>query len=122
MAARLIELITGSIEDKRHWRRYRARAQQLPGGYRVAVDALERYFLATGSPSTGEVLLRMVDDLADLLERAAADGTPIRDLVGDDPVDFADTFLANYATERWTSAKERERLTGAIDRAAAEQA
>ena len=36
----------------------------------------------------------MFEDLVELFEQAAADGTPIREIVGDDPVEFADTFLA----------------------------
>ena len=35
----------------------------------------------------------MFDDVADLFERAAADGTPIREIVGDDPVEFADALI-----------------------------
>ena len=61
----------------------------------------------------------MFEDLADLFERAAADGTPIREIVGDDPVEFAEAFLRNYTEGQWID-KERERLTSAIDRAAGE--
>jgi DNA-binding ferritin-like protein (Dps family) len=43
------------------------------------------------------VLLLMLGDLADLFEQSAADGTPIRAIVGDDPVEFAETFMRNYA-------------------------
>ena len=39
----------------------------------------------------------MLEDLADLFEQAAADGTPIREIVGEDPVEFAETFLQNYS-------------------------
>ena len=52
----------------------------------------------------------MFDDLADLFEQAAADGTPIREIVGDDPVEFAETFAQNYSKGGWID-KERERLT-----------
>jgi DNA-binding ferritin-like protein (Dps family) len=38
----------------------------------------------------------MLEDLADLFEQGAADGTPLRDVVGEDPVEFAEAFLANY--------------------------
>ena len=57
----------------------------------------------------------MFEDLADLFEQSAADGTPIRDVVGQDPVEFAEAFLANYPGGSWIS-RERERLTDAIDR------
>jgi DNA-binding ferritin-like protein (Dps family) len=121
MAARWIEQITGSFEDKKRWRQYKARKGQLPRSYRVAIDAIERYLMYAGSIAKGDVLMRMLEDLADLIERAAADGTSIRDVVGDDPVDFADTFIGNYSDGQWVN-KERKRLSDAIDRAAADEA
>ena len=59
----------------------------------------------------------MFEDLADLFEQAAADGTSIRAIVGDDPVGFVETFLATYSDGQWI-AKERQRLIDAIDRVA----
>ena len=56
----------------------------------------------------------MFDDLADLWERAAVDGTPVREIVGDDPVEFAEAFAQTYAGKQWID-KERDRLTRAID-------
>jgi DNA-binding ferritin-like protein (Dps family) len=38
----------------------------------------------------------MLEDLADLFEQAAANGIPIRGIVGQDPVEFAEAFLRNY--------------------------
>ena len=117
MTARWIELITGSFEDKKRWRQYKARKEQLPPTYRTAIDGLERYFLYAGAIAKGDVLVQMLEDLADLIERAAADGTPIRDVVGEDPVEFAETFIQNYSDGQWVN-KERRRLTDAINRAA----
>jgi DNA-binding ferritin-like protein (Dps family) len=116
MAARWIELVTGSFEDKKRWRRYKARKQQLPPTYRTTIDGLERYLMYAGSIVKGDVVMRMLEDLADLIEGAAADGTPIRAIVGDDPVEFAETFIQNYADGQWIN-KERRRLTDTIDRA-----
>jgi DNA-binding ferritin-like protein (Dps family) len=120
MAARWIELITGSLEEKKRWRQYKARKEQLPSSYRTAIDGIERYLMYAGSIVKGDVFMRMLDDLADLIERAAADGTPIRDIVGDDPVEFADTFIQNYADGQWIN-KERKRLNDAIDQAAGDE-
>jgi DNA-binding ferritin-like protein (Dps family) len=117
MAAGWIERMTGSLEDKKRWRQYKARKEQLPTSYRTAIDGLERYFMYAGAIVKGDVLMQMLEDLADLIERAAADATPIRDIVGDDPVDFADTFIENYSDGQWIN-KERTRLTDAIDQAA----
>lgn len=121
MAAAWIERVTGSFEDKKRWHQYKARKEQLPSGYRTAIDGLERYFTYAGAIVKGDVLMQMMEDLADLIEGAAADGTPIRDVVGDDPVEFAEMFIANYADGQWIN-KERTRLTDAIDRAARDQA
>ncbi len=119
MVAGWIEQVTGSFEDKRRWKQYQARKRALPAGYRTALDGLERYLMYAGAIAKGDVLVQMLDDLADFVEQAAADGTPIRDIVGDDPVEFAETFIANYADGQWVS-KERKRLNDTIDRAAAE--
>jgi DNA-binding ferritin-like protein (Dps family) len=120
MAARWIELVTGSLDEKKRWRQYKARKEQLPSSYRTAIDGIERYLMYAGSIVKGDVFMRMLDDLADLIEQAAADGTPIRDIVGDDPVEFADTFIQNYADGQWIN-KERKRLVDAIDQAAGDR-
>ena len=63
----------------------------------------------------------MFEDLADLFEQSAADGTPIRVIVGEDPVEFVEAFLQNYEKGGWIG-RERERLTNAIDRVAGSDA
>ncbi len=109
-----IEQVTGSLEQKKQYRQYKARKEQLPANYRTAIDALERYLTYFGAISKGDVLLSMLGDLAELFEQSAANGTPIREVVGEDPVEFAEEFLRNYAEGQWIN-KERERLTNAID-------
>jgi DNA-binding ferritin-like protein (Dps family) len=116
----LIEKVVGDFGDKKRWRAYKARTKQLPANYRAAIEALERYLTYFGAITKGDVLMSMLEDLADLFEQSAANGTPIRAIVGDDPVEFAETFLRNYAEGQWIN-KERARLTEAIDRAAAEE-
>ncbi|HYO85303.1 MAG TPA: DUF1048 domain-containing protein [Dermatophilaceae bacterium] len=117
MAAKWVEMVTGSLKEKAQYRRYRARMNQLPEPYRVAVQALDRYLMYRGSITKGDVLVSMLQDLADLFEQSAADGTPVRAVVGEDPVEFAEEFLQNYSEGQWIN-KERQRLTAAIDRAA----
>jgi DNA-binding ferritin-like protein (Dps family) len=121
MATGWIEQVTGSLEQKKRYRQYKARTKQLPANYRTAIDALDRYLMYFGSITRGDTLVSMLEDLADLFEQSAADGTPIREIVGADPVEFAETFLQNYSEGQWIN-KERERLTEAIDRAAGEDA
>jgi DNA-binding ferritin-like protein (Dps family) len=113
-----LETITGPLEQKRRYRRYKARVERLPVSYRTAVEAVQRYSYYFGH-GTAEGGLLMLEDLADLFEQAAANRTPVREIVGADPVEFAEAFLRNYPQGQWI-VRERERLTSAIDRATGE--
>ena len=117
MATGWIEQVTGSLEQKKRYRQYKARTKQLPANYRSAVEALERYLMYFGSITRGETLVSMLEDLADLFEQSAANGTPVSAIVGEDPVEFAEAFLRNYPAGQWIG-RERRRLTNAIERAA----
>jgi DNA-binding ferritin-like protein (Dps family) len=115
MAAKWIELVTGSLEQKKQYRQYRARLDALPEPYADAAKALYRYFMYNGGAvMDGEAALTMMGDFVDLWERAVEDGTPVRAIVGEDPVEFADAFVLAYAGKRWID-KERARLTHAIE-------
>ncbi|MET8864726.1 DUF1048 domain-containing protein [Nonomuraea sp. NPDC004580] len=111
-----LELVTGPLEEKKRWRQYKARIKRLPDNYRTAVEALERYLMHFG-PADGAGAMEMYEDLADLFEQSAADRTPIRDIFGDDPVEFVEAFMANYPLGQYRT-RERNRFTSAIDRAA----
>lgn len=116
MAAKWIEALTGSLEQKKQYKQYRARIENLPEPYAAAAKAFERYFMYDGGITDAATLLTMLGDFADLWERAAVDGTPVREIVGDDPVEFAETFAQSYLGTRWID-KERARLTEAIEAA-----
>ena len=108
-----IETITGSLEQKKQWRQYKARVEALPEPYRGAAKAFQRYFMYYGGVTDGDTIVKMFDDFADLWERAATDGTPVRAIVGEDPVEFAETFAQAYSGKQWID-KERARLIKAI--------
>lgn len=112
----MAEMAAGWIEQKRRYRLYKARTERLPASYRAAVDALERYTQFFG-PGAGDDVLAMLEDLAGRFERAAAEGRPVRELTGDDPVEFAEALLRGYPKGQWIT-RERNRLTAAIARAA----
>jgi DNA-binding ferritin-like protein (Dps family) len=120
MAAKWIETLTGSLEQKKQYKQYRARLDALREPYGTAAKAFHRYFIYYGGITDGDTLLTMFGDFADLFERAAADGTPLRMIVGDDPVEFAETFAQAYAGKQWID-KERARLTKAIEDAEREE-
>ena len=117
MAAKWIESLTGSLEQKKQYKQDKARLEGLPEPYVTAATAMHRYLMYYGGVTDGDTLMTMFGDLADLWERAAIDGTPVRAIVGEDPVEFAETFAQAYSGRQWID-KERERLRQAINTAA----
>ena len=114
MVARWIETLVGSLEQKKQYKQDKARIDALPEPYGTAAKAVHRYLIYGGGITDGDTLITMFGDLADLWERAAIDGTPVRDIVGDDPVEFAETFARAYTGKQWID-KERARLVKAIE-------
>ena len=112
--AKWIEAVTGSLEQKKQYKQYKVRIEALPEPYGTAAKALHRYFLYYAGVTDGVTVITMMGDLVELWERAAADGTPVRAIVGPDPVEFAETFAAAYSGAHWID-KERARLTNAIE-------
>lgn len=116
MVAKWIEALTGSLGQKKQYKQAVARVDALPEPYRSSAKALNRYFMYYGGITDGDTLVTMISDHTDLWERASIDGTPVRDITGDDPVEFAETFASSYQGTQWID-KERARLTKSIDAA-----
>lgn len=116
MAAKWIELVTGSLEQKKQYRQYLARIEALPEPYVTVAKALHRYIMVSGGVLDGDILVTMLGDFVDLWERAATDGTPVREIVGEDPSEFADAFIRAYSGRQWID-KERGRLAKAVEAA-----
>ena len=114
MVAKWIEALTGSLEQKKQYKQAKARLDALPEPYLNAATAFNRNLMYYGGITQGDTLVQMFVDLADLWERAAVDHPPVSDLVGDDPVEFAETFAQAYGGKRWID-KERARLVKTID-------
>ncbi|MHA7262215.1 DUF1048 domain-containing protein [Arthrobacter sp. TMN-37] len=114
MMANWIGAITGPLGQKKQYRQHKARLEALPEPHGTAAKALHRYLMYYGGVTDGETMLTMMGDAVDLWERAAADGTPVRTIVGEDPAEFAETFAQAYSGRQWID-KERTRLAKAID-------
>ncbi|MFD7782160.1 DUF1048 domain-containing protein [Streptomyces nojiriensis] len=108
--------ISKVIGPKKRWRAYKGRVKELPENYRTAVEAIERYLMHF-VPTDGDSNASMFEDLADLFEQAASDGTSIREIVGEDPVEFVEAFVQNYSEGGYVPARARKQLTDAIARA-----
>jgi DNA-binding ferritin-like protein (Dps family) len=113
------KFISKMIGEKRQWRQHKARTRELPASYRTAVEAVERYLMYAGPGGDGAGAASMFEDLLDLFEQSAANRTPIREIVGEDPVEFLEAFVRNYPDGNWRT-RERDRLISAIERAEVE--
>jgi DNA-binding ferritin-like protein (Dps family) len=102
-----MNFISKVIDEKRRWKEYKERKKRLPANYRAAVDALERHIFYCG-PETGDATMSALNDLIDLFEQSAAVHTPIRDIVGKNPADFAEAFISNYTKDTWRERQVRK--------------
>ncbi|AOR29871.1 hypothetical protein BFF78_01140 [Streptomyces fodineus] len=109
--------LTKVIGPKKRWKAYKARIKELPESHRTAVEAIERYLMHF-VPTDADSNASMFEDLADLFEQAAVDGAPIREIVGEDPVEFVEAFAKNYSEGGYVPARARKQLTDDIERAA----
>ncbi|MEU6742753.1 DUF1048 domain-containing protein [Streptosporangium sandarakinum] len=109
--------ISKVIGPKKRWRAYKARVKELPDSHRTAAEAIERYLMHF-VPTDQDGNASMFEDLADLFEQATVNGTPIREIVGEDPVEFVEAFARNYAEGGYVPARARKQLTNDIERAA----
>jgi DNA-binding ferritin-like protein (Dps family) len=107
-------------DDKKRYKQYKARKEQLPTSYHEAIDAVERYTLRFG-PATGETVVTMLEDLIEIFEQGMKEGTAVREIVGDDPVRFTEDFLKNYPANQW-AVREQQRLAHTINHAARAEA
>ena len=107
--------VTKVIGDKRRWRAHKARVKQLPRGYREAVEAIERYLMLFGVLDSDNAA-SLFEDVANLFEQAAADGTPIRIIVGEDPAEFVEALIRNYPRGGYVD-REKARLASNIEQA-----
>ncbi|BDI21352.1 DUF1048 domain-containing protein [Herbiconiux sp. L3-i23] len=117
-----IEKLVGSIDDKKQYRDYRARVRRLPGDYRSTAEAIERYLTHVGPTSDSDALLAVLTDLVERLEAGVARGASVADVIGDDPVAFAEELLRVHPGAGWMDGwigSERTRLTDAVRAASA---
>lgn len=89
MTTVISKVISRVIGPKQGWREYQTRARRLPASYRTALDALERYLNYLGPGGDGGAVLA---DLLDLFEQSAANGAPLREIIGTDPVEFIEAL------------------------------
>jgi len=85
----ILEKITGSLEEKRAWKKNEARAKALPKEYAAAYKEIKNYIFHTSGLETMEPLKVLVD----MLEEAAENDRRVLDITGPDVAAFADELV-----------------------------
>ncbi|GLX95082.1 DUF1048 domain-containing protein [Herbidospora sp. NBRC 101105] len=79
------------IEGKRQWRAHVARVKALPPDYQIVHKEMQRYFFKVGSAE-------LLSGVLDFFEEGVADGTGVRELIGDDVAAFCDGLIGDTRT------------------------
>lgn len=93
MAQSFIDLVIGSLAEKRAWRGLMRRVNALPEEYRFAYQKILHYCYHFSCD------LPMLTDLLELFEACAAAGTPVLDVVGSDVAAFCDELIRASTAE-----------------------
>lgn len=104
-------MIKKMIQEKREYRAYKKRVNNLPEEYRKAMKAIENYMW---SYAKGSGMLELLRNILEMFENSASDGLSVKDVVGDDIAEFADSILAEFPEETWMD-KMRKKLRDSIE-------
>ena len=99
------------VGEKREYRVYKERVNELPEEYKKALKAIESYMW---NFAKGAGMLELLKNILEMFENSASDGLNVRDIVGNDIAAFADSFLAEFPEETWID-KLRNKLRDSIE-------
>lgn len=97
-------------EDKKWYRDYKAQENELPELYQAAIKALDTYLMQFWGT---DEFMDLLDNMLSIFQENASENVPINDLVGPDPVAFADELLAQYQQATWMR-KQQDQLRNAF--------
>ncbi|WP_346769940.1 DUF1048 domain-containing protein [Cytobacillus firmus] len=107
----IFEKIFGDFSEKKAWREMENRAKSLPEDYGIAYKAMQKYLWNTGSVMDWQETKFVFNHIIDLLEEAAADGKPVKEVTGNDVAAFCDDLASD--AKSWVD-KQRQKLNDAI--------
>jgi DNA-binding ferritin-like protein (Dps family) len=104
-------MIKKMIREKREYRAYKQRVENLPEEYKKAMKAIEEYMW---NFAKGAGMLEHLKNILEMFENSASDGLSVRDVIGEDIAEFADSLLAEFPEETWMD-KMRKKLRDSIE-------
>ena len=85
----IIELVAGSIAEKKEWYAIERRSRKLPKEYQVVYEEIKKY-LWSGS---GVITMNPMRTMVELFEESAANGKAVLDVTGNDVAAFCDELV-----------------------------
>jgi DNA-binding ferritin-like protein (Dps family) len=104
----MTNLLNKMIGDKKRYRQYLHDIAALPKPYADTLTALDKYiwnFAANGN------IMDALEGILHMFQESAAEGVPVGQVIGDDPVEFADNILAQYPDDLWMTKIEKKLRT-----------
>lgn len=91
-------IIKTLIGDKTRYRQFHKDVAQLPTPYAETLTAIEKY-MWNFAKSDG--IMDALEDILRMFQENTAENVPVKNVVGDDPVEFAETIMAQYPDALW---------------------
>lgn len=91
-------LLKKLIGDKKQYREFKAQVAALPSPYRETFEAMEKYMW---NFAKGDGFMKVLNQILEMFQENAQDNVPIKNIIGDDPVQFCDEIMAQYPDDLW---------------------
>ncbi|WP_225047651.1 DUF1048 domain-containing protein [Lacticaseibacillus kribbianus] len=101
------------VKDKKRYRQFLRDVKALPPAYAETLLALQAYLW--NFARSGGIIVPL-EEMLRMFQESAAEQVPVAQLVGGDPVAFADNIMAQYPDELWLI-KYQNRLRAAVKEA-----
>lgn len=90
MAKSFIELIVGSLDEKREYNEYIKRVKALPRDYRFAFKKIQSYLYNVNLTGCD---MKLFEALVELFEASASQGRAVIEIIGQDVAGFCDELV-----------------------------
>lgn len=91
-------MIRKIIQEQGRYRAYKKRIKQLPEEHKNAMLAIEEYMWMFAK---GSGMFNYLEEILEMFEEGVSKESSVKDIVGNDIAEFADTFLAEFPEETW---------------------
>lgn len=94
----MMNMIQKMIQEKKDYREYKDRVNQLPQDYSKVMKGIEKYMWSYAKDAK---MFEHIQSVLEMFENGASEGLPISNVIGEDVVTFADNILAEIQEDTW---------------------